>query len=102
MENNQLTETIEKLRQEVELLQKQAEALKTGFNLLSARSDLVDWVLQDMVAMHPRRKELAAQLRESVAEQVDALAEDPNPEYESFLTLTLAAVLEAAGEPPPR
>ncbi|KWR76464.1 hypothetical protein RN01_28095 [Cupriavidus sp. SHE] len=105
MENIQfqvLSDTVKYLLGKVNELEKQNHALRTGFNLLSARSDLAELSIQDLYESHWTREKLAEKARQNAAQLLDARAEHPNPEYEQYLTLTLAALLEAAGEPPQR
>lgn len=96
-----MTEKIEQLEREIASLKSQISALKTGFNLLLARSDLQEGAVQTLVELHPEKKKFAERAREIAAELLDARAAHPNAQYEEYLTLALAAMLEAAGEPPP-
>lgn len=105
MENVQidlLIKTSEVLVARIDKLEQQVRSYQTVLNLLMARSDLSEGAIQDLFETHWSRDKLAERSRQHVAELLDARADHPNSEYEQYLTLSLAALLEAAGEPPPR
>lgn len=97
-----INETLQFLVERIATLEKRATAHQTLLNLLLARSDLAELSLHDLYESHWTREKLAEKARQNAAELLDARAEHPNSEYEEYLTLTLAALLEAVGEPPPR
>jgi len=97
-----LRETLEHLLDRVNELEEQNKAWRTAFNLLLARSDLAELSIHDLFETHRDRDQLAAKARQNASDLLDTRAEQPNPEYEQYLTLSLAGLLEAAGEPPAR
>ncbi|MDW3684879.1 hypothetical protein RA280_24625 [Cupriavidus sp. CV2] len=97
-----LRQTVLVLVEQISSLEAQVSALRTGFNLLLARSDLAEASIQDLFETHWMRDKLASKARETVSALLDERASNPDPQYEEYLTLGLAALLEAAGEPPPR
>lgn len=68
----------------------------------AAQIELLNAAVQSMLRVHPQAPAIAESMRGYVREVLDELAHQPNQEYESSLTLALAAFLEAAGEPPQR
>lgn len=76
----------------------------TVINQLAAKLMVLEIVLQETLRALPpdARKEIAAGSRQQVASAMQQHADGFSPSMDEAATLTLAALLEAAGEPPKR
>lgn len=89
-------------QQQIDALSVQIKNLMEANFRTQAQLDLLTEFAYITVKSSSHPHAIAAQMRDSIREVLAERAGQPDQDYESALTLALAAFLEAAGKPPQR
>jgi len=87
-------------RDQIQQLTDAVAALQEGFQHFAAQQLVYQAAVTELVRLNPSKPAIAAVLRNSVHEALAQTAGQPRQGFDAAITLALASLLEAAGQPP--